>query len=157
MELDRTDYAILAALQENGRISTVDLAERIGLSATPCAARVKRLQRDGVIEGYHARLSALQLGYRLLAFVQVKLRSTDEKTLEAFNRTMHSIIEVLECHMVGGGFDYLVKVRARDMNHYRAFHSKVIGAIDSVENTHSYFVMQEVKETGYLPLAPASS
>ena len=152
MDLDKTDYAILTALQDNGRLTNVELAERINLSATPCAVRVKRLQRDGFIEGYHAQLSPLRLGLSLLAFVQVKLRSTDEKTLDAFNQAMRAIPQVLECHMVGGGFDYLIKVRARDMNHYRDFHARVIGAMDSVENTHSYFVMQEVKETARLPL-----
>ena len=157
MDLDRTDHAILAALQNDGRLSTVDLARLVNLSATPCAARVKRLQRIGFIEAFQARLSPLKLGLRLLAFVQVKLRSTDEKTLDAFNQAMHAIAEVQECHMVGGGFDYLIKVRARDMNHYRAFHSQVIGAIESVESTHSYFVMQEVKETALLPLGPAAT
>lgn len=154
MELDRTDLTILAELQRDGRQSTVDLAKTIHLSPTPCANRIKRLQRDGLISGFHAHLNPNALGLNLLVFVQVKLRATDEKTLDTFNRAMQTIPEVLECHMVGGGFDYLIKVRVRDMAHYRMFLAQVLGTQESIENTHSYFVMQEVKETAMLPLQP---
>lgn len=152
MNLDPIDIAILRQLQSDARLSTVELARRVNLSPTPCAARVRKLQEAGVIEGYHARLSPAKLDLSLLVFIQVSLRQTDEATLHAFNAAMRDIPEVLECHMIGGGFDYLVKLRVGTMQRYREFLGHVIGAMSSIENTHSYFVMEEVKETVLLPL-----
>lgn len=152
MTLDSIDMTILKELQQDARVTTVELARRINLSPTPCANRIRRLQREGYIIGFHARLNPARLGRALLVFVNVKLRNTDERALAAFNRAMARLPEVLECHMVGGGFDYLIKLRVHDMKEYRAFLGQVIGAMESVENTHSYFVMEEVKETPLLPL-----
>lgn len=131
----------------------VELAKRVNLSPTPCVKRVKRLERQGIIKGYHAQLDPQALGRSLLVFVQVSLNNTDERTLDAFNRAMQEIPDVLECHMLGGGFDYLVKLRTRDMQSYRHFLGTVLGALDTVEQTHTYFVMEEVKETTLLPVA----
>jgi Lrp/AsnC family leucine-responsive transcriptional regulator len=131
----------------------VELAKRVNLSATPCVKRVKRLEVQGIIKGYHARLAPEALGRSLLVFVQVSLTNTDEKTLDAFNQAMREIPDVLECHMLGGGFDYLVKLRTRDMQAYRHFLGHVLGALDTVETTHTYFVMEEVKESTLLPVA----
>ena len=153
MTLDAIDTAILEQLQADSRIPMVELAKRVNLSATPCVKRVKRLEADGIIKGYHARLDPDALGRSLLVFVQVSLKNTDEKTLDAFNQAMRAIPDVLECHMLGGGFDYLVKLRTRDMLAYRHFLGHVLGALETVETTHTYFVMEEVKESTLLPVA----
>lgn len=152
VNLDSVDLAILAALQENARMAVVELAKRVNLSPTPCTLRIRRLEQEGVITGYHARLAPKTLGQALMVFVTVSLKSTDEKTLRAFNAAVKPVKQILECHMVGGGFDYLVKIRVRDMGEYRDILGGVIGALPMVESTHSYFVMEEVKESAILPL-----
>jgi Lrp/AsnC family transcriptional regulator, leucine-responsive regulatory protein len=156
VNLDSVDLTILAALQETARLPVVELARRVNLSPTPCTLRIRRLEQLGVITGYHARLDARALGQALMVFVTVKLKSTDEATLKAFNAAVKPVREILECHMVGGGFDYLLKIRVRDMGEYRAILGGVIGGLPMVEGTHSYFVMEEVKESPRLPL-PAKS
>jgi Lrp/AsnC family transcriptional regulator, leucine-responsive regulatory protein len=150
--LDSTDLALLDALQNQGRLSLVDLAKRINLSPTPCTLRMRKLEQDGVISGYHARLNPAALGMALIVFVTVSLKATDEATLKAFNAAVKPVKQILECHMVGGGFDYLLKIRVRDMAEYRDIHGGVIGALPMVESTHSYFVMEEVKESPLLPI-----
>ncbi|MDE2447197.1 MAG: Lrp/AsnC ligand binding domain-containing protein [Alphaproteobacteria bacterium] len=152
-DLDRTDFQILKHLQSDGRMSVVELSKRVSLSPTPCTQRIKRLEQMGVITGYHARLSPGALGQGLGVFVTVKLRGTDEPTLEKFNAAVKPVKQILECHMVGGGFDYLLKIRVRDMGEYREILGGVIGALPMVEGTHSYFVMEDVKESPLLPLA----
>lgn len=153
MTLDSIDLAILEELQRDSRIPMVELAKRVNLSATPCVKRVKRLETEGIIQGYHAKLDPAALGRSLLVFVQASLTNTDEKTLDAFNQAMNAIPDVLECHMLGGGFDYLVKLRTRDMQSYRHFLGSVLGALETVKQTHTYFVMEEVKESTLLPVA----
>ena len=150
--LDSTDLALLDALQNNGRLSLVELAKRINLSATPCTLRMRKLEQDGVITGYHAKLDPASLGQALMVFVTVSLKATDEATLKAFNAAVKPVKPILECHMVGGGFDYLLKIRVRDMAEYRDILGGVIGALPMVESTHSYFVMEEVKESPLLPI-----
>ena len=150
--LDQTDLAILTALQAEGRLPVVELAKRVNLSATPCTLRMRRLEREGYISGYHARLDPRRLGRALLVFVQVKLKSTDEVSLAEFNRAIRPVEQVLECHLVGGGYDYLLKLRVADMQAYREILGGVIGTLPVVENTHSFFVMEEVKESTTLPL-----
>jgi Lrp/AsnC family transcriptional regulator, leucine-responsive regulatory protein len=149
---DSIDLALLEALQADGRLPVVELAKRVHLSPTPCTLRMRRLEQDGVIAGYHARLNPKALGRGLLVFVTVSLKATDEATLKAFNAAVKPVKPVLECHMVGGGFDYLLKIRVRNMAEYRDILGGVIGALPMVESTHSYFVMEEVKETALLPL-----
>lgn len=150
--LDKTDYAILEALQADARLTTVDLANHINLSATPAAARMRALIEAGFIDGFHAKLNPEKLDRGLLVFIQVTLKNTDESTLAAFNSAMLALPDVLECHMVGGGFDYLVKLRVADMAAYRIFLGTVLGEMPSVAGTHSYFVMEEVKDSGLLPV-----
>ncbi len=144
--------AILDALQKNGRLSIAELSKQIHLSATPCTTRLRRLEKLGFIEGYVARLSPAKLDNDLLAFLQVRLSATDEATLTSFNRAVQNIPQIQECHMVGGGFDYLLKVRVRDMDAFRYFLARVISRLPEIENTHSYFVMEQVKETTELAL-----
>ena len=143
--LDRTDYRILDILQRNGRITNVDLAEQVHLSPPPCLERVKRLEREGYIEKYVGILNPYKLNAGLLAFIQVTLHSTASTDLEKFNRAVTSLDQVQECHMVSGGFDYLIKVRASDMQDYRHFLGHELADIPNVRETHTYVVMQEVK------------
>jgi Lrp/AsnC family transcriptional regulator, leucine-responsive regulatory protein len=150
--LDKTDLQILDHLQRDGRLSVVELAKRISLSPTPCTARIRKLEDDGVITGYHAKLDPVHMGQALMVFVTVKLRGTDEATLAKFNAAVKPIKPILECHMVGGGFDYLLKIRVRDMSEYREILGGAIGGLPMVEGTHSYFVMEDVKDSGLLPI-----
>lgn len=143
--LDRIDYRILEILQKNGRITNVDLAEQVHLSPPPCLERVKRLEREGYIEKYVGILNPYKLNAGLLAFIQVTLHSTASKDLEKFNSAVTRLDQVQECHMVSGGFDYLIKVRASDMQAYRDFLGHELADIPNVRETHTYVVMQEVK------------
>jgi len=147
-----TDRNILKILQSEGRITNLQLAERVNLSPTAVHERVKRLTRDGYIEGYSARLNAGLLGFGMTVFVEVKLDRTTKDVFDAFARAANRAPEVMECHMVAGGFDYLVKTRVRDMAAYRAFLSDVLLALPGVRETHTYAVMEEVKVSTGLPI-----
>lgn len=143
--LDRIDRKILATLQDNGRISNVELARDVNLSPTPCLERVRRLESTGYIEGYSARLSAEKLGMGLTVFVQLTLDRTKPDVFDRFREDIADIPEITECHMVAGGFDYLIKIRTSDMNAYRNMLGDRLAALKSVLTTHSYVVMEEVK------------
>ena len=150
--LDFIDLQLLATLQNEGRIPVVDLAKKVNLSATPCTLRMRRLEQEGVIIGYHARINPVALNQALMVFVTVSLKATDEASLKAFNAAVKPVKQILECHMLGGGFDYLLKIRVRDMPEYREILGSIIGALPMIENTHSYFVMEQVKESPLLPI-----
>lgn len=152
LQIDAIDGRILRLLQRDGRITTTDLAERIGLSPTATAERVKRLTRDGIITGYGARLDPKKLGRAFLVFVEVKLDKTTTDIFDSFAAAVNRAPEVMECHMVAGGFDYLIKTRVGDMDAYRRFLSEVLHALPGVRETHTYAVMEEVKSTDVLPL-----
>ena len=117
--LDQIDHRILRALRANGRLSMVALGEQVGLSKTPVTARVRRLEEAGYIRGYRAELDAGKLGLEHVAFVEVRLSDTREAALQAFNAAIREIPEVEACHMIAGGFDYLVKVRTSNVRDYR--------------------------------------
>ena len=151
-DLDKLDRKILAQLQADGRITTTQLAERIGLSPTATSERVKRLTREGYILGFSARLDAARIGLGLLVFVEVKLDRTTPDVFDAFAEAVNGVPEILECHMVAGGFDYLLKSRVADMAAYRAFLSDVVLNLPGVRETHTYTVMEEVKDTSVLPI-----
>ena len=151
-DLDKIDRRILAALQQDGRISAVDLAERIGLSPTATGERLRRLQKEGVIAGFTARLNPHRIGLGLLVFVEVSLDKTTPDVFERFAAAVRRAPEVLECHMVSGGFDYLVKTRVSDMTAYRRFLGDVLLALPGVRETRTYAVMEEVKSDGALPV-----
>jgi len=151
-EFDRIDRRILTLLQADGRISTVDLAERIGLSPTSTSERVKRLQREGFVSGFRAVLDPRRLGLELLVFVEVSLDKTTPDVFEKFAEAVRRAPEVLECHMVAGGFDYLVKTRVADMSAYRRFLGEILLALPGVKETRTYAVMEEVKSDGVLPV-----
>jgi Lrp/AsnC family leucine-responsive transcriptional regulator len=147
-ELDRFDRAILDILSFDGRISITDLAARIGLSKTPTQARVKRLEQDGVITGYRAVLDPIRIGRDHVAFVEVRLSDTREAALGAFNAAVRAIPEIEQCHMIAGAFDYLMKVRTRDMTAYRRVLAEQISTLPHVAHTSTYVAMQAVKEGG---------
>ena len=157
LKLDTYDFNLLDALQKDGRASIPDLAKRINLSATPCAQRLRKLESAGIIGSYRALLDPRALGLDLLVFIEVTLKETGEQTLQAFNAAILAVPHILECHMIGGNFDYLLKARVSDMPQYRALLGSEIGSLPMVQGTHSYFVMEEVKDTGPLPLKPVRS
>ena len=155
LDLDRTDRRILALLQDDGRISNLQLAEAVALSPTAVLARVQRLTREGFIEGYEARLNPQLLGAGMLVFVEVLLDRTTPNVFEQFRAAVQAHPEILECHMVAGGFDYLVKTRVADMNAYRSFAGTVLWQLPGVRETRTYAVMEEVKNSTklHIPLA----
>jgi len=152
-DLDRTDLKILRALQADGRISNLKLAEAVALSPTAVLARVQRLTKEGYILGYEARLNPLKLGAGLMVFVEVLLDRTTPNVFEAFKAAVQVRPEIMECHMVAGGFDYLLKTRMADMGAYREFAGTVLWQLPGVRETRTYPVMEEVKNTTRLPLA----
>ena len=151
-KLDRIDRNILKLLQQSGRLSNVDLAEQVGLSPTPCLERVRRLERDGYIRGYVAVADASMLNADTVAFIQVSLTNTSTENLRSFNQDMRQLAEVESCHMVAGGFDYLLKVRCQDMRHYQRFLGEKLAAIPLVAQSHTYVVIEEVKSETAIPL-----
>ena len=149
-ELDRIDLRILNLLQADGRISNLKLAEAIGLSPTAVLARTQRLQRDGYILGYEARLDPFKLGRGMMVFVEVLLDRTTPHVFDAFKAAVQVHDEIMECHMVAGGFDYLLKTRMADMGAYRQFAGQVLWQLPGVRETRTYAVMEEVKNTTQL-------
>lgn len=150
--LDQVDLDILAALQADGRMTNVALAKQVGLSPTPCLERVKSLEADGLIAGYAARLAPEALGLGLTVFVQISIERTSEPVFEHFRAAVAGIPEIQACHMVAGGYDYLLKVRVPDMAAYRSFLGGVLAGIPGIRETHSYPVMEEVKDASAIPL-----
>jgi len=150
--LDKIDARILRALQADGRVSNLKLAETVHLSATAVLERVKRLTRDGFILGYEARLNPEKLGAGLLVFIEVVLDRTTHDAMSIFKAAVQVRPEILECHLVAGGFDYLIKTRVADMQAYREFVGSVIWALPGVRETRTYAVMEEVKNTTMLPI-----
>ena len=145
--LDRIDRRLLTRLQQDGRTPVSQLAREVHLTVTPALERVRRLESAGYIEGYFARLNPARLGLGLLAYVEVLLDRTTPDAFERFKQVMLAHDEVMECHMVAGGFDYLLKVRVTGMESYRRFLGDRIAAVRGVQQTHTYFVMEEVKST----------
>ena len=150
--LDQIDRRILREVQANGRLTNTELSERVHLSATATNERVKRLTRDGFILGYTALLSPERLGRGLLLFVEVKLERTTPDVFDAFAAAIRRTQDVLECHLIAGGFDYLVKARVADMSAYRTFLSELLTAVPGIRETRTYTVMEEVKDTTNLPI-----
>jgi len=151
-ELDRIDMKILQQLQADGRISNLKLAECVALSPTAVLARVQRLTREGYILGYEARLNPHKLGRGMLVFVEVLLDRTTPNVFDAFKAAVQVRSEIMECHMVAGGFDYLLKTRMADMDAYRAFAGTVLWQLPGVRETRTYAVMEEVINSTQLRL-----
>jgi len=150
--LDRIDLLILSTLQADGRISNVDLSRKVNLSASPCLDRVKRLEKEGYIEGYGAFLNASKLNYGMTAFVQVTLSSTTSETFKLFKKEVVTIKEVVECHLIAGGYDYLLKIRFANMASYRLVLEE-IGDLPAISQTSTYVVSEHVKSDSGVPFA----
>lgn len=151
-ELDKIDRKILRILQGEGRISLTELGERVGLSTTPCTERVRRLEREAVITGYHAHLDPSALKASLLVFVEISLAYKSGDIFEEFRRAALKLPNVLECHLVSGDFDYLLKARISEMASYRKLLGSTLLTLPHVRESKSYIVMEEVKETWSLPI-----
>lgn len=150
--LDQIDHRILRALRANGRLSMVALGEQVGLSKTPVTARVRRLEEAGYIRGYRAEFDAGKLGLEHVAFVEVRLSDTREAALQAFNAAIREIPEVEACHMIAGGFDYLVKVRTSNVRDYRRVLGERISQLPHIASTSTYVSMESVLDQGAVNL-----
>jgi len=148
--LDRIDRSILRELQVDGRLANVELSRRVGLSPTPCLERVKRLEKAGFIKGYEAVLSPQKLESALLVFVEIRLNHTSPDVFKEFKKAVIELPQVLECHLVSGDFDYLVKARVADMVAYRNLLGETLLTLPGVSGSRTYVVMEEVKESRIL-------
>jgi len=151
-DLDRIDRKILDILQRDGRLSMTELAQRIGLSTSPCAERVRRMERSGVIRGYCALVDPKALGRELLVFVQLTLSSKSAEVFEQMRRELLSEPRVLECHLVSGSFDYLIKARLTAMSEYRDLLGQILRKVPVPAQSNSYVVMEEIKDVLALPV-----
>ena len=152
-KLGRIDLNILRILQKDGRISYTDLAKQVGLSVTPCIERVKRLERENYILNYGARVSAQKLNQSLVVFVQIRLNHTSQKNFEEFRRSVMDLENVQSCFLVSGNYDYLLKARVADMASYRELLGHRILKLPAVQESTSYVVMEELKDTMDLPIS----
>ncbi|MEM6636265.1 MAG: Lrp/AsnC ligand binding domain-containing protein [Pseudomonadota bacterium] len=148
-QLDQFDRAILAELRQDGRLPITELANRIGLSNTPCQIRVKRLISDGYITGFRAMINPGKLGLVQVAFVEVKLDDTRENALAAFNEAVCQVPEIEQCHMIAGAFDYLLKIRTSDMRSYRDVLGRIVSSLPHVASTSTHVSMQSVKDDAF--------
>lgn len=150
--LDRIDRHILRELQGNGRMPIVELAERVNLTKTPCAQRVRRMEQTGVIKGYRAELDPDMLGVGFVMVVEVSLSQVSGNALEEFNTAVKRIPEIEACYLVAGHFDYILLVRTSDITHYRNVLSDQIGKLPGVMQTHTFVVMETVNQRKALPV-----
>lgn len=150
--LDGIDRKILDELQRNGRISIVDLAKRVNLSKTPCSERVRRLENRGVISQYRAVIDPVQVDMKHVTIVHISLTQTNDDALDQFNLAVQNIPEVQTCLMIAGQFDYMLKVRTHDITHFREVLGEQIGKLPGVMQTHSFAVMETVKENDLIPM-----
>lgn len=146
VELDDFDRKIIAALRRDGRMPVTTLAERVGLSKTPCQVRLKRLVETGVIRGFTALIDGAKIGLDHIAFTEVKLSDTRDKALQEFNAAVQQIPEIEECHMIASSFDYLLKVRTSDIKKYRHVLGEKIGSLPNVASTSTFVAMESVKD-----------
>lgn len=149
--LDRVDRHILDLLQQDGRMSMTELADKVGLTVTPCIERVRRLERERVITGYYARVSPAALGAGLLVFVEISMSHKSDRSFEDFRKEILRIPQVQECHLVSGDFDYMVKARISEIGQYRSLLGDILLRLPGVTQTKSCIVMEEVKETLFIP------
>lgn len=153
MELDKYDHLILDALQQNGRISNQDLADSISLSPSPCLRRVRALEEAGLIDSYVALLNARKLGLTLLSFIQISMDKHTPDRFDAFEKTVNTYPEVLECHLITGqSADYLLKVIVKDMDAYQQFLLQKLTRIEGVSGVHSSFVLKSPIDKTALPI-----
>ncbi len=151
-QLDRIDRNILFQLQRDGRLSNVELSKRVGLSPTPCLERVKRLEKEAYIMGYHATLNPLKLDAALLVIVEITLTKTSPDVFDEFSKAVHELDVIQECHLVSGDFDFLLKTRVKDMLAYRELLGDTLLRLPAVSESRTYVVMEEVKSANLLPI-----
>jgi Lrp/AsnC family transcriptional regulator, leucine-responsive regulatory protein len=152
LDLDAIDRRIVAALQENGRLTNVELADRIGLSPSPCLRRVKRLESEGYIQAYRAVLERKRVGLGLTVFVGVKIEAHANDKAEAFQQAVAAMPETVSCHLVAGDIDYLLEVVATDLDHYQRYLVEKLLNLPIVREVRSNIVLQPVKASAPLPL-----
>jgi Lrp/AsnC family leucine-responsive transcriptional regulator len=145
-QIDNIDRKILDTLAVEGRITVTELANRVGLSKTPCQTRLQNLQKSGIIQGFRAIIAPEVLNRGHIAFVEVKLSDTREKALGAFNAAIRAVPEIEECHMIAGSFDYLLKVRSKDIQDYRRILGEIISTLPHVAHSSTHVVMEPVKD-----------
>ena len=151
-QLDKIDRNILRLLQQNARMPHTEVARKVGLSTTPCKERVRRLERDGVIQRYQAVLNPAALDRGLVVFVQIRLNRTSQDIFEEFTARAVDLPEIQECYLVSGNFDYLLKTRVADMNAYRTLLGETLLTLPGVLESTSYVVMEQVSESLMLPV-----
>ncbi len=151
-QLDNLDRNILRELQKDGRISNVELSKRVGLSPTPCLNRIKRLEKIGCIENYTVKVNPAYLNASLLVFVELRLERTSIDSFDNFRRAVIKLPQIMECHLVSGDFDYLLKARVADMQAYRKLLGETLLSLPHVNSSRSYMVMEEVKESEAIPI-----
>jgi Lrp/AsnC family leucine-responsive transcriptional regulator len=152
MSIDNTDRRILAQLQTDGRMSNAELAEKVNLSASACHRRVQRLEADGYIKGYVALLDARKMGCPTTVFVEITLQGQTDEVLEAFEKAVARIPDVLECHLMAGKSDYLLKVVAKDTEDFAQIHRRHLARLPGVTQMHSSFALRTVRKTTALPV-----
>lgn len=155
--LDAVDYEILATLQDDGRITNVDLAGRVGLTAPPCLRRVRSLEQRGVIRGYHARLDPASLGYGITVFALVSLRSQAEADLKAFEEHVAALPEVRECHMLNGEIDFILKIVARDLQAFQQFLTTHLTTAANVASVKTSLTIRTSKDSPGVPIAAGAA
>ncbi len=153
MKLDDIDRRLLGALQENGRLPVTDLAEKIGLTTSPCLRRLKILEQAGIIRGYAALVDQQQVGLPVSVFVSVKLEMQREEALERFEATIRDCSEVVECYLMTGPRDYLLRVVAQDLSAYERFLKQTLTRVEGVASIESSFALTQVKYSNVLPIA----
>jgi Lrp/AsnC family leucine-responsive transcriptional regulator len=153
MKLDEIDRRLLSALQENGRIPVTDLAEKVGLTTSPCLRRLKILEQTGIIRGYAAHVDQQKVGLPVSVFVSVKLEMQREEALERFEATIRECPEVMECYLMTGSRDYLLRVVAQDLAAYERFLKQTLTRIDGVASIESSFALAQVKYSNALPIS----
>jgi Lrp/AsnC family leucine-responsive transcriptional regulator len=154
MQLDRIDIAILDTLQREGRISNAALAERVGLSQSACSRRLDNLEKEGVIAGYHARLSSAALGHRMTAIVHISLSGQFEKTLSDFEAAVKRCPNILSCHLMSGEYDYILRIAAKDLQDYERIHRDWLTAMPHVTKINSSFALREVVDRTMMGVSP---
>lgn len=152
IKLDKIDKKILQNLQDNGRMTNVDLAKNAGISAPPCLRRVKALEEHGLIKSYHAQLDNIALGYGLSVFVMIKLKSQAEADLKKFEEECSEIARVREIHMISGDVDYLLKVVAKDWDNYQQFLSERLTTLENIESVKTLPLLRSIKDIPGVPI-----
>jgi Lrp/AsnC family leucine-responsive transcriptional regulator len=154
VKLDKLDIAILSQLQQDGRMSNATLAEKVGLSQSACSRRLDNLEKDGAIEGYHARLSNSAMGYGVTAIVHISLSGQFEKSLAEFEAAIKHCPNVLSCHLMTGEYDYVLRIAAKDLTDYERIHKQWLSAMPHVTKINSAFAMREIVDRTMVGLPP---